>query len=111
MAPAEAQPAPSITVGATPPPADGKKCALILVPSNDVTVASRARAGAANVRAAARARAAAHEIRLMGLSVVALPGPRPQHDGLVHRRPARVPVGEARDDAPRVVSRESAGDP
>src|SRR3954467_14422292 len=69
MAPAEAQPAPSITVGATPPPADGKKCALILVPSNDVTVASRARAGAAKVRAAARARAAAHEIRLIGSSV------------------------------------------
>src|SRR3954454_11918902 len=97
MAPAEAQPAPSITGGATPPPADPKKCVLIFVPSNDVTVASRARAGAANVRAAARARAAAHEIRLMRLSVLALSSRGPKHD-VVERQ--AVGTGLARRSIP-----------
>src|SRR3954451_11528457 len=61
-----------MTVGARPPLGDGKKCTVSFVPSNEATVVSRARAGAAQKSAAGSMQAKAQEIRLMGPTVVAL---------------------------------------
>src|SRR3954447_13177896 len=65
VAPPDPQPGPKRTVGAFAPaasPAAGKKCVAICVPSNDVTVASRADAGGA---AASATTSAIHMIGLL----------------------------------------------